>query len=111
MKTIGIAALVAAAALAGCTFKSTTVERPAPVVYAQPAPTVVYQAPPTVVYEQPPAYSAPQRSIVVNYTGTNGFQLAAQRADAYCDEHYGDSDVRLVNDNRSTGRATFACVQ
>jgi hypothetical protein len=58
---MAIAALVAAAAVAGCTFRSTTVREvqaprvvyttPAPVVYAAPPSTVVYTAPaPTVVY-------------------------------------------------------------
>lgn len=110
MKAIGIALTAVAVALAGCTFKTTTVERrPATIVYAQPAPTVVYQAPPTVVYEQPPVYSAPRRTVAVKYSGTNGFVLAAQKADAYCDEHYGASNALLVTDNRATGRATFAC--
>jgi len=55
MRTIMIAAAVAASALRGCTFKSTTVrqaETPPPVVYEAPAPTVVYQSPtPIVVYQ------------------------------------------------------------
>ena len=102
---------VAAVGLAGC-FSSTTVERrPAAVVYAQPVPTVVYQAPPTVVYQQPPTtvYSAPNQTIAVTYTGAGGFQLAEQKAESYCDD-YGYSEARLMSDNRSAGRATFACV-
>jgi hypothetical protein len=106
---------IAAVTVAGCTFKSTTVRREAPppatVVYAQPAPTVVYQSPPTVVYQQPPVvHSAPSQTVAVNYRGTNGFEVAAQKADAYCEERYGSTGVRLITDNRSAGRATFACV-
>jgi len=114
MKTI-IVLGVAAAVLGACTFESTTVRRAeAPVVYETPAPTVVYQAPPpTVVYQQQPlvAYSAPAGSVSVTYSGPGGFQLAMQKADAYCDEHYGNSRVRLISDDRIAGRATFACDQ
>jgi hypothetical protein len=123
MRSIIIVAVGASAALAGCTFKSTTVRRaetppPAAVVYAQPAPTVVYQTPPTVVYQTPPTvvyqqqpvYNVPNQTVAVTYSGLNGFELAAQKADAYCDEHYGRSGVRLIRDDRSAGRATFACV-
>jgi hypothetical protein len=107
--------ILATAALAGCTFKSTTVrqaETPPRVVYAQPAPTVVYQPAPTVVYQQPATvYAAPTKSVAVNYAGLNGFELAAQKADAYCNDHYGSNGVRLIADDRSAGRATFACVE
>jgi hypothetical protein len=109
-------AILTMAALAGCTFKSTTVkqaETPPPrVVYTQPASTVVYQAPPAVVYQEPVTvpYNTPAtQSVSVTYTGVNGFQLAAQKADAYCDSHYGNSDARLITDDRSAGRAVFAC--
>ena len=90
--------------MAGCTFKSTTVRR------AESPPTVVYEAPPTVVYQQQPVYNVPNQTVAVNYRGPNGFELAAQKADAYCDERYGSSDVRLITDDRRAGRATFACV-
>jgi hypothetical protein len=109
--------ILTAAALAGCTFKSTTVrqaEAPPRVVYTQPAPSVVYQAPPAVVYQEPVTvpYNAPAtQSVSVTYTGVNGFQLAAQKADAYCDSHYGNSDARLITDDRSAGRAVFACYE
>lgn len=73
MKSIIIVAVAASAALAGCTFKSTTVTRaevppPATVVYAAPAPTLVYQSPaPTVVYTRPAptvVYATPAPTIV-----------------------------------------------
>jgi hypothetical protein len=103
-----IALTIAAAVLTGCTFKSTTVRR----AEAPPPATVVYEAPPTVAYQQPAVvYAEPTRSVAVNYTGVNGFELAARKADAYCDEHYGYSDARLLSDDRIAGRATFACVQ
>jgi len=54
-------------------------------------------------------FPVPRRS-AVNYRGPNGFELAVQKADAYCDEHYGNSDVRLIKDDPRAGRATFACV-
>jgi hypothetical protein len=115
MRTAVVLAVLATAALAGCTVKSTTVKQadaPPAIVYQQPAPTVVYKAPPAVVYEQAPAvYNAPNRSVAVTYTGRGGFELAAQKADAWCDEHYGASDVQLVRDDQRAGRATFACMQ
>ena len=106
---------VAAAVLGGCTVKETTVRQvaaPPTVVYETPAPTVVYQSPPTVVYQQqePIMYSAPStQSVSVTYTGLSGFQLAWQKADTYCDAHYGNTRVRLVSDDRTSGRAVFAC--
>jgi|SRR5215470_5998142 len=104
MRSTIIVAVAASAAVAGCTFKSTTVRR------AETPPTVVYQAPPIVVYQQPPVYNAPNQTVAVNYRGPNGFELAVQKADAYCDEHYGNSDVRLISDDPRARRATFACV-
>ena len=107
-----IAVFLAAAALAGCTVRHTTVQEPAaapaPVVVA-PAPTVVYQAPPTVVHE--PTGQEPIRTVSVTYNGgLNGFELAVQRANAWCGDHYGNSAARLVADDRTVGRATFACI-
>jgi len=107
-----IAGLFAAAALAGCTVKHTTVQQPAaapaPVVVAPP-PTVVYQAPPTVVHE--PTEQEPIRTVAVTYNGgLNGFELAVQRANAWCGDHYGNSAARLVADDRTAGRATFSCI-
>ena len=117
MRSIIIVAIAASAAVAGCTFKSTTVrqgEAP-PVVYEAPAPIVVYQSPPpTVVYQQqqPVMYSAPStQSVSVTYKGPNGYQLAWGKATTYCDVHYGNSRVRLVSDDQVAGRATFACDQ
>lgn len=128
MRTIVIALAVAASALGGCTFKSTTVERgatpahvavePAPVVVYQTPPPVVYQAPPATVYQAPPvvyqtqapAVSAPPAgSVNVNYTGPNGYQLAWQKADSYCVAHFGNGRVELLANDESTGRATFGC--
>ena len=106
-----------AAILGGCSFRETTIrqaEAPPPVVYETPAPTVVYQSPPAAVYpqQQPVIYSAPStQSVSVTYNGPNGFQLAWQKADTYCDAHYGNTRVRLVSDDRTAGRATFACDQ
>jgi len=114
MKTIFVLG-VAAAVLAGCTVRETTVRQeaaPPRVVYAPP-PTVVYQSPaPTVVYQQqqPLVYSAPStQSVSVTYSGAGGYELAWQKADTYCDEHYGNTRVRLISDVRAAGRAVFAC--
>ena len=115
MKTFVVLGVSAAAILGGCTVKETTVRQvaaPPRVVYA-PAPTVVYQSPPpTVVYQQqqPLIYSAPStQSVSVTYSGPGDFQLAWQKADTYCDAHYGNTRVRLVSDDREAGRAVFAC--
>jgi len=123
MRTSVILLAVAASALSGCTFNSTTVERaqtpaharvqpaPAPVVvYQAPAP-VVYQAQPTVVYQaQTPAVSAPPAgTVAVNYTGANGYQLAWQKANAYCVANYGNTRVELLGNDQAAGRATFGC--
>jgi len=133
VRTTIIALAVAASALGGCTFKSTTVERgatpahvavepapapvvvyqtPPPVVY-QAAPAVVYQAPPTVVYQaQAPTLSAPPVGTVsVTYTGASGYQLAWQKADSYCVAHYGNTRVELIANDEAAGRATFGCNQ
>ena len=106
MKTIVVPILVAvtAAAISGCTFKSTTVKQaeapPPKVVYVQPAPTVY----------QPTVYSTPAGPTVnVTYAGAGGFDLAAQKAAAYCGERYGRSGARLIRDDRAAGRATFEC--
>lgn len=104
-------AVLAVAALAGCTVKNTTVkqaETPPPVV-TTPAPTVVYQTP-AVVVPPPVAVAGPTaRTVTVTYAGEGGFQLAAQKAAAYCDQQFGDSNAELINDNAATGRAVFAC--
>jgi hypothetical protein len=112
MKTIGIATLVVAVAVGGCTVKNTTVKEadvPPTVVYQQPAPTVVYQAPPTVVHQ--PLTQAPTRSVSITYNGgMNGFELATQRANAWCADNYGNAAARLIADDRNAGRATYVCV-
>lgn len=51
----------------------------------------------------------PTRSVSVNYKGPDGFNLAVRKADEWCDERYGQSDVQLLKDDRTAGRATFAC--
>lgn len=114
MKSTIIVAAAFAAALAGCTIKSTTVERPppAPVVYAQPAPTVVYQAPPTVVYQaQAPApiVTPPPGAVTVNYNGPNGYRLAWGKANSYCAGRTGNSRVELISNDETAGRAVFLC--
>ena len=111
MKTILVLG-AAAAVLGGCTIKETEVRQAAapPRVVYTPAPTVVYQSPPTVVEQQPVIYSAPSpQSVAVTYQGMNGIQLAWQKADNYCRSQYGNSRVRLVSDDRTAGRAVFAC--
>ena len=64
------------------------------------------------MYQQqsPVVYSAPTQSVSVTYRGPNGFELAEQKADSYCNDHYFRSNARLVNDDRIAGRATFQCV-
>ena len=104
-------AILALAALAGCTVKNTTVrqaETPPPRVVTTPAPTVVYQNPAVVI--PPPAVAAgpTERSVTVSYAGAGGFQFAAQQADAYCDQQFGSS-AELISDNAAVGRAVFAC--
>lgn len=103
-------AILALAALAGCTVKNTTVrqaETPPRVVTA-PAPTVVYQNPSVVV--APTVAAGPtERSVIVSYAGDDGFRLAAQRAETYCDQQFGDSHAELISDNAAAGRAVFAC--
>src|SRR5215470_7524860 len=103
MRSIVCVVVVASAALAGCTVKTTTVERPAPapVVYAQPAPTVVYQAPaPTVVYQAPVRQTIeppPSRTVSVTYKGgRDGFELAVQKANRWCGDNFGNSAARMV---------------
>jgi hypothetical protein len=123
MRTSIVALAVAAAALGGCTFNSTTVERaptpahaavvpaPAPVVVYQTPPPVVYQAPPTVTYQtQAPVVSAPPSGTVsVTYTGPSGYQLARQKAGSYCAAHYGNSRIDLISNDEAAGRARFGC--
>jgi hypothetical protein len=119
MRSILIVAVASAVAVTGCTFKSTTVERPAPVVYTTPAPAVVYQAPaPTVVYQAPPPVvrqpieAPPSRTVSVTYTGgLDGFELAVQKANRWCGDNFGNSAARMVTDDRATGHATFNCIE
>jgi hypothetical protein len=105
-------AILAMAALAGCTVKNTTVkqaEAPPPRVVTAPAPIVVYQNPAVAV--PPPAVVAgpTTRTVTVSYAGAGGFQLAAQKAAAYCDQQFGNSNAELISDNAGVGRAVFAC--
>jgi hypothetical protein len=104
--------VVAAAVLAGCTFKSTTVRRaeapPPTVVYTQPTPTVVYGTP-TVVYPTNTTYAAPTVAYTVG--SEVAFDQAAVRAADWCRNNYGDR-ARLHDTRRgSTGDVvTFECV-
>lgn len=106
----GIAALVAAAALAGCTFKSTEVRRaetPPPVVYQAPAPAVV--APPAVVYQQQ-TVTSPGPTIAYTVMGQSQFNQAAVQAANWCNVNHG-TGARLINRQRGTAGdvVTFAC--
>lgn len=104
MRSSIIVTLAAVVCLAGCTSK-TTIVRPVTVVPAPaPAPTVVY-APPPVMYAAPTA-----GQVQVNYTGRNSFQLAQQKAAAWCGDHYSSRGASLLTDDR-VGHATFACIQ
>jgi hypothetical protein len=40
----------------------------------------------------------------------NGFELATQRANAWCADNYGNAAARLIADDRNAGRATYVCV-
>jgi len=104
MRNSIIVALAVAAGLAACTSKTTVVKPVTEVPAPAPPPTVVY-VPPPVVYPTPTA-----GQISVNYSGPGSFELAQQKAAAYCGEHYGYSNARLLTDDRA-GHATFACVQ
>ena len=77
--------MLAGAALAGCTVNHYEVSQP----------------PPT----QPPA----SHTVAMTYKGPDGFNIAARKANDWCDQHFGDSDVRVVKDDRKKGHATFAC--
>jgi len=123
MRSIIIVAVAASAALAGCTFKSTTVRRaevppPATVVYATPAPTVVYATPaPTVVYQQPTVvYQQPTvvyRAPTVAYAVADQtqFNQAAVRAAAWCSTNHGNRAQLLDTRRGTTGDVvTFECV-
>ena len=105
-------AILAMAALAGCTVKNTTVkqaEMPPPRVVTTPAPTVIYQNP-AVVVPPPAAVAGPTaRTVTVSYAGTGGFEFAAQKAAAYCDAQFGNDNAELISDNAAIGRAVFAC--
>jgi len=125
MRSIIILAVAASAALAGCTFKSTTVRRaevpppatvvyatpPATVVYATPAPTVVYATPaPTVVYQQPTVVA---RAPTVAYAvaGRAEFNQAAVQAAAWCRTNHGIGAQLLDTRRGTTGDVvTFECV-
>ena len=105
MKAICIT-LAAAAVLAACTTRET--RSTAEVV----PPAAVVTTPPAVVVSPPPAVvsPAPAQTVTVTYTGPNGFDLAQQRADAYCRDRFSGGSARLMSDNRTGGQATFECV-
>jgi hypothetical protein len=60
------------------------------------------------VYRQPTTV-APNRSVLITYSGSGGFDLAQQKAGGWCADHFGNSSARLVSDDRASGRATFNC--
>lgn len=105
---------MAATALAGCTFQSTTVRRaaaPAPtVVYAQPAPTVVYGTPVAVYPTTNTAYAAP--TVAYTVSGQAAFDRAAYRAADWCRDHYGER-ARLYDTRQGSAGdiVTFECVR
>jgi hypothetical protein len=82
MKTGAALCLVAAIALAGCSDFRRSVESQA---------------------------GRPQQRVTVTYKGPDGFKLAVGKANDWCDAHVGQSDARLLKDDRSAGRAVFAC--
>ena len=97
-------AIVAAAAMAGCTVKNTTVKR------AETPPAVVYQQPPAVVYQAPPTVSG---TPTIRYTvmGQQQYDQAAVQAASWCStNHYGPG-ARLIDRQRSTAGdvVTFQC--
>jgi hypothetical protein len=51
----------------------------------------------------------PKRNVSVTYKGPHGFDLAVAKANEWCSDRFGKSDVHLLKDDRAAGRATFAC--
>jgi hypothetical protein len=45
----------------------------------------------------------------VNYKGPDSFNLTVGKTNEWCDQHVGQSEPRLLNDDRTAGPATFAC--
>src|SRR5262249_60295037 len=79
---------------------------------ARVVPPPAVGASPPVIVSPPPAVVSPPvtQTVTVNYTGPNGFDLAQQKADAYCGDRFANSSARLMNDDRVAGRAMFECV-
>jgi hypothetical protein len=66
----------------------------------------------SAVPKSTPTATAPKPATVsVNYKGPDGYNLAVIKADEWCDEKFGPSNVHLVKDNKTAGRATFSCVR
>lgn len=61
------------------------------------------------VSEAPVPKPPPSQTVSMTYKGPDGFNIAARKANDWCDQHFGDSDVRVVKDDRKKGHATFAC--
>jgi len=57
-----------------------------------------------------PAASPLRPTVAVKYKGDGGFDLAAQKADAYCKQHYDGSTARLLADDLK-GHARFECAE
>jgi hypothetical protein len=51
----------------------------------------------------------PNQTVSVKYKGPDGLYLAGQKANEWCDAHVGQSDARLVKNNRKAKSAIFAC--
>jgi len=50
------------------------------------------------------------KTVSVHYKGPDGYNLAVVKADEWCDENFGPSNVHRVKNNKAAGRATFSCV-
>jgi hypothetical protein len=50
------------------------------------------------------------KTVSVIYKGPDGYNLAVIKANEWCDENVGPSNVHLVKNNKTAGRATFSCV-
>jgi len=103
MKT-AIVLAAAAVALAGCTFKSTTVQparTPPPATVVEPAPVIVYQQ---------PAVASPYPTIAYTVMGDSQFNQAAVAAANWCNTNH-RTGAQLIDRRRTTAGdvVTFAC--
>ena len=98
MRAIIAAAAIVAATLAGCGGWDPREE-----TSAVPKSTPTTTAP-------KPATAPKPKTVSVHYKGPDGYNLAVVKADEWCDENFGPSNVHLVKNNKAAGRATFSCV-